>query len=139
MKEILEGDMTTGSFTIQAQMPMGKTITVSGYIYSKNTAEDISRQVDMLHDVVDRQRTRAEIPELEAKLEQRLVGLAQMKDVLASLKAKQDSGAKLSSSDKKQIDDMGISIRRIYEDVEKGKAAIEKAKSETQCLSQPHK
>jgi hypothetical protein len=134
MKEVLDGDMTTGSFTIQAQMPMGKTITVSGYIYSKNTAEDISRQVDLLHDVVDRQRTRAEIPELEAKLEQRLVSLGNMKDVLASLKAKQDAGGKLTSSERKQIDDMTISVRRVYEDVEKGKAAIEKAKLETSCL-----
>jgi hypothetical protein len=139
MKEVLDGDMTTGSFTIQAQMPMGKTITVSGYIYSKNTAEDISRQVDLLHDVVDRQRTRSEIPELEAKLDQRLVSLAQMKDVLASLKAKQDGGGKLSSSERKQIDDMTISVRRVYEDVEKGKAAIAQAKSEIECLSQPPK
>jgi hypothetical protein len=134
MKEILDGDMTTGSFTIQAQMPMGKSITVSGYIYSKNTADEISRQVDMLHDVVDRQRLRAEIPELEAKREQRVSGLENMKDILASLQAKQESGAKLSSSERKQIDDMTISIRRVYEDLEKGNAAIEEAKHKTSCL-----
>jgi hypothetical protein len=134
MKEILDGDMTTGSFTIQAQMPMGKSITVSGYIYSKNTADEISKQVDMLHDVVDRQRLRAEIPELEAKRDQRVAGLETMKDVLASLQTKQESGGKLSSSERKQIDDMTISIRRIYEDLEKGNAAIEEAKQKTSCL-----
>jgi hypothetical protein len=134
MKEILDGDMTTGSFTIQAQMPMGKSITVSGYIYSKNTADEISKQVDMLHDVVDRQRLRAEIPELEAKRDQRVAGLETMKDVLASLQTKQEGGGKLSSSERKQIDDMTISIRRIYEDLEKGNAAIEEAKQKTSCL-----
>jgi chromosome segregation ATPase len=123
-----EGDMTTGSFTIQAQMPMGKSITVSGYIYAHNTREDISAQVDILHDVVDRQRLRAEIPELEAKLEQRINALASMKDVMASLNMKKEAGLKLTSSEKKQIDDMSISIRRVNEDLEKGRIAIEEAK-----------
>lgn len=132
-----EGDMTTGSFTIQAQMPMGKSITVSGYIYAHNTKEDIGRQVDILHDVVDRQRLRAEIPELEAKLEQRVNALASMKDVLASLNVKKGAGLKLTSSERKQIDDMTISIRRVNEDLEKGKLAIEEAKAKTCHFHQP--
>ena len=125
--------MTTGNFTIQAQMPMGKTITVSGYIYSKNTADEISKQVDMLHDVVDRQRLRSEIPELEAKLEQRYATLSQMRDILESLKAKQDGGVKLSSSEKKQIGDMDIAIRRTNDDIEKGQQAVKDAKAKTSC------
>jgi len=55
-KEIADGVLTTGNFTIQAQLPNGKNITMSGYIYSHNTPEDISKQIDIYHDVVDRQR-----------------------------------------------------------------------------------
>ena len=126
---VIDGEMVTGNFTIQAQLPMGKSITVSGYVYSNNNLDDINKQVDMFHDLIDRQRTRAEIPELEAKLEQRRVALGQMKDALESLSKKQHAG-KLSSAERKMVDDMNTSIGRINEDIEKGIEAIAKAKLE---------
>jgi hypothetical protein len=121
---IADGTLTTGNFTIQAQMPMGKTITVSGYIYSTSTLEAINKQVDLMHDVVDRQRLRSEVPELEAKLEQRFVQMGQLRDLMVQLGNKVDSGKKLSSAEKQQYDNIQINIERLNEDIAKGQQAL---------------
>jgi len=128
-QDLVDGDLTTGNFTIQAQMPMGKTITVSGYIYARSTLADINKQVDLLHDVIDRQRTKAEIPELEIKRDQRVIQLSQIRDHLVVLSKKQDNGGKLSSAEKRQIDELNINIERIKEDITKGEKAIEDARA----------
>lgn len=123
-KEVTTDVMTTGNFTLQAQMPMGKTITVSGYIYSDSTPDSINKQINLLHDAIDYQRTRSEIPELQAKLDQRVIALGQMRDAMTALVSKQDAGAKLTSQEKKAISDMRINVTRVQEDIEKGEAAI---------------
>ena len=120
--------LTTGNFTIQAQMPMGKTITVSGYVYSNQGIDEINKQVDLLHDVIDRQRIRSEIPELEAKMDQRQAALSHMRDALAELEKKQSGGERISSAEKKMIGEMYTNIDRINVDIEKGKTAIIDAK-----------
>ena len=50
----------TGNFTLTANLPNGKNFSVSGYLYSGESMESINDRVDILHDVVDRQRTRAD-------------------------------------------------------------------------------
>ena len=120
--------LTTGNFTIQAQMPMGKTITVSGYIYANQDLSVVNKQVDFMHDVIDRQRIRSEIPELEAKMDQRQAALSHMRDALAELEEKQSGGERLSSAENKMIGEMYTNIDRINDDIEKGKVAITEAK-----------
>jgi len=105
-------------------MPMGKSITVSGYVYSDQGMNAINAQVDLLHDVLDRQRTRAEIPELEAKMEQRVRALTDMRDAMAELEGR----PKLSPSEKNMVKQMNVNIAKINEDIIKGDEAILKAK-----------
>lgn len=128
-EQLLEGGLTTGNFTVQAQMPQGKTITMSGYIYSKNTLEGISKQVDLYVAVIDRQRSIAEIPQLEAAMEQKVTALNQLVDHANMLKKKQDSGKKLATSEKQQFDNIFVTIDKYREDIEKGRIAIEEAKN----------
>ena len=116
--------LTTGNFTIQAQMANGKTITVSGYVYSNQGIGEINKQVDLLHDVFDRQRTRSEIPELEAKMEQRFRALSDMRDAMTELSGKE----KTTPAERKMVAQMAINIDKINADIEKGKAAIIVAK-----------
>lgn len=130
-KAVAEGELVTGNFTIQAQMPMGKSITVSGYIYAHNSKAEVNKQLDFLHDVVDRQRLRSEIPELEAKMDQRYNALGNMRDAMTELQSKQSSGEKLSSAQKKMIGDMATSIAKVNEDIDKGLKAIAEAKRKT--------
>ena len=128
-KDLAEGALTTGNFTIQAQLGnSGKTMTLSGYIYSHNKKEDISKQIDIYHDVIDRQQRRAEIPELEAKLEQRVRNLHQVKDHMLNLKQKKEKNKKLSSAEEKQINDLETNVRVLNKDIEDGQQAIKDAK-----------
>jgi type II secretory pathway component GspD/PulD (secretin) len=127
-KNIEDGVLTTGNFTTQATMPNGKSIIMSGYIYSHNTSEEISKQIDIYHDVVDRQRTKAEIPELQAKLEQKIRNLHQLKDSMTNLKSKKLNGGKLSSAENKMIADLATNVVVIEKDIDDGRDAIEAAK-----------
>ena len=120
---VLSGALVTGNFTIQAQLPMGKSITVSGYLYEGESVESVNNRVNLFHDIVDFQRTRAEIPELEAKKDQMIVQLTQMKEVLAGLEVKKAAG-KLSSQEKQMIVNMAASITKVTEELGKGEKAI---------------
>ena len=124
----LQGALVTGNFSIQATMPNGKTINVSGYLYEGESVESVNNRVNLFHDIVDHQRTRSEIPELEARRDQGIQALSQMKDVLAGLEAKQKNGGKLTSQEKLTIQNMGTNITRVSEDIEKGEKAISDAK-----------
>lgn len=127
-KDIQDGVLTTGNFTIQAEMPNGKTITMSGYIYSHNTKEDISKQIDVYHDVVDRQRLKAEIPVLEAKLEQKITHLHDITDALTKLRDKRNSGQKTSAAEVKMIQELSSNLTMCERDVEKGREALKEAR-----------
>ena len=126
-QKIAEGELVTGNFTIQAQMPMGKSITVSGYIYAHNTKAEVNKQLDFLHDVVDRQRLRSEIPELEAKLDQRFVQLRQLKEALAELQSKSEK-KKLTAQQQTQCDQLMTNVRVLNEDIDKGQKALADSK-----------
>jgi len=124
----LSGALVTGNFTIQAQLPMGKNITVSGYLYEGESVESVNQRVNLFHDIVDFQRTRAEIPELEVKRDQMVIQLGQMRDVLAGLEVKKME-SKLSSQEKQMIVNMTNSIAKVTEEIEKGEKAIAAAKA----------
>ena len=127
-ESVLSGALVTGNFTINAQLPMGKSITVSGYLYEGESVESVNNRVNLFHDIVDFQRTRAEIPELEAKKDQMVVQLGRMKDVLAELEVKKVNG-KLSSQDKQMLINMANSITKVTEEIAKGEKAIAEAKA----------
>jgi hypothetical protein len=128
-EQLGEGLLTTGSFTIQAQMPQGKSITMSGYIYSTSSTEAINKQVDLFSDVIDRARTKAEIPELEVKLQQRFVALEQQLSHIEMLQSKSKDGAKkLATNEAKMLENLLVSVKAIKKDIEKGKEEIEAAK-----------
>ena len=81
----LQGALVTGNFSIQATMPNGKTINVSGYLYEGESVESVNTRVNLFHDIVDHQRTRSEIPELEARRDQGINALKDIKNVLENL------------------------------------------------------
>jgi len=118
----------TGNFSLQAQLPNGKTFSVSGYLYDSESLESVNQRVDLMHDVLDRQRLRAEIPELEAKRDQMIKQLDQMRDHMAGLERKKETSGKLSSQEKLSLDNIGQSISKVLEEIEKGGKAIADAK-----------
>lgn len=137
-----DGERVSGTFTLTAQMPQGKNLSIVGYILASDSKEKINEQLDQAHDLIDRQRTRSEIPELEVKLDRSFEALRNHKDHLEGLvKAREAivqskaNGEKLSSTRKKQLDDSQVAIDnvrttivKIQEDIDKGLVAVESAK-----------
>jgi chromosome segregation ATPase len=123
------GVAVTGNYNLSATLPNGKTFAVSGYLYDGESFESVNARVDILHDVLDRQRTRAEIPELEAKRDQMIKQLDQMREHMSSLDMKQSAGGKLTSQEKLAITNISNSVGKVQEEIDKGTQAIADAKA----------
>lgn len=120
----------TGNFSLQAQLAgqSGRSMSVSGYIYDGESKESLDARLDLLQEVIERQRTRSEIPELEAKREQMIKGLEQAREIMAELETKKNSGTGLSSQERMQLQNMRTNISKVSEEVVKGTKAIAEAK-----------
>ena len=121
-------ELVLGNFTIQASAPNGKSFTVSGYIYASQGETEINSQIDLLHRVIDRQRTVAELPELEARLEQRTQALSDLKEHFAAFEAKKHANKHLSTAEKTNYENAKVTLRKLTEEIEKGVVAIAEAK-----------
>ena len=114
----------TGQFTLSAQLPQGKTFQVVGYIYDGESMQSLNQRVDLLHDAVDRQRTRAEIPEIEAKVNQVVEQLEGNKVHYAVILSKRDKGGKLSTQEKQQIEVMDVNNDMFAKEIQKGRERL---------------
>ena len=125
----LHGVAVTGNFTIQATLPQGKQVTFSGYLYEGESIESVNQRVDLLHDAIDRQRTRAEIPELEIVLENSIKRLDEIKQHYAVLLQKKAQGGKVSTQEKQVLDVMDINVKKHADDIEVGRGKIAAARA----------
>lgn len=119
----------TGNFNLNAQLAgaSGRSIAIAGYIYDGESKESVEARIDMLQEIIERQRLRCEIPELEAKREQMIKGLTQARDILTELEDKQKSG-QISSQERMNLKNMRVNIAKVNEEIEKGEVAIKEAR-----------
>ena len=119
----------TGNFNITAQLAgsSGRSIAIAGYIYDGESKQSLEDRIDILQEIIERQRIRSEIPELEAKREQMVKGLGQAGEVLAELEGKQQTGS-LSSQERMNIKNLRVNIAKMTEEIDKGAEAIRDAK-----------
>lgn len=113
-----------GSFTFQAQMPNGKSLSFSGYVLAGSSIEEVNKHLDMAATVVERQRLAAEIPELEKKLEQTEIARSQVETIIVDLSTRE----KVTSQDKQQLNTMRINRKKLEDDIARGRAAIQDAR-----------
>jgi hypothetical protein len=120
----------TGQFVLDAQLAgsSGRRMTITGYLYDGESKESVEDRIDLLQEIIERQRIRSEIPELEAKREQMVKGMMQAREVLAELEDKQKRGEQLSSQERLNIKNMRVNIGKVNEEIDKGTAAIVEAK-----------
>lgn len=123
-----DGRIALGNFNLTAQLPNQRSVQVAGYIYSDDDAGALNARLDLYQTVIERQRVRCEIPELEAAREQRVKGLEQAREILTELEARQRAGEKLTSNEQLQIRNMRTNIGKAVEDIDKGAVAIAEAK-----------
>ncbi len=120
----------TGNFNLTAQLAgsSGRSIAIAGYIYDGESYESLTGRLDVLNDLIDRERARSEIPELEAKREQMVRGMAQAREVLAEMEGKQKRGESLSSQERTNMKNLAVNIAKMNEEIGKGAEAIVEAK-----------
>lgn len=130
MADEKEARVALGNFNLTAQLAggSGKTMTVAGYIYSDDDEAALNARLDLYQRVIDRQRTIAEIPELEAKREQMVKGMMQAREILTDLENRQKNGEKLSSQERMNLQNMSVNIQKVTEEIDKGEVAIREAK-----------
>lgn len=118
-----------GSYTFQAQLGEGKTLSFSGYILAEDDEESANKRLDMAAKLVQRQREIAEIPMLEAKLK----GISEHREFLIrtadDLKLKKESGKSLTSQEKLTLQNCEQNIAKHARDIEQGTATIEKMRT----------
>ncbi len=117
-----------GTFQLSAEMPNKRGIGCSVSVLQGEDLASINKKLDLCQEAIERQRTRCEIPELEAARDQRMKGLEQAREVLAELSKKQQDGEKLSSQEQLTLRNLGVNIEKAKEDIEKGDQAIVEAK-----------
>lgn len=118
------GGAVAGSFSLSAQLPNGKSLTFSGYVLQAESESDVHMKIDLAVRAVERQRLIAEVPELEARLEQMLDAKAQMEAILQTT----SQLAKLSSQEKSNVNTAKVNLGKLERDIARGTAAIQKAR-----------
>lgn len=117
-----------GNFNLTAQLPNQRTIQVAGYIYSDDNEAALNKRLDLYQEVIERQRARCEIPELEAKRDQMIKGMEQAREILTDLETREKNGGSLSSQERMNVKNMRVSIAKVAEEIDKGAEAIREAK-----------
>lgn len=129
----------TGNFNLTAQLAgsSGRSIQFAGYTYADESKEQLDYRLDVLQEVIERQRIRSEIPELEAKREQMIKGLQQAREILTELEDRQKAGGQLSSQERMNVKNMRINIAKVAEEIEKGDKAISEARAKAGVDQEP--
>lgn len=119
-----------GNFNISAQLAgsSGRSMTVAGYVYSDDDKDALNARLDMYQEVIERQRLRSEIPELEAKRDQMFKGMMQAREVLDEMEKRARDGGTLSSQERMNMKNMAVNIAKVKEEIDKGEEAIIEAK-----------
>ena len=116
--------LVVGSFQMNLKMPNEASISCNGMIYLDDKQEEVDARMDTFLAALRRQQEIAEIPTLEASLEQVDAQIKGISDVLDAATKKKNSGKKLTSQDHQQIDNLPNSLKQMREHRTKGENRI---------------
>lgn len=117
-----------GNFNLQAQLPNGRSITISGYVFEGESVESLNDRLDQMQESIERQRARCELPELEAKLEMLDKQMRDYLEHLEGIEQKSKTAQTLSSQEKMTLSQRKVNMDRFKREAEKGQEAIVVAK-----------
>lgn len=136
-------DVTTlavvGTFQCQHQLTQQRNLTITGHIYSDDTAEELNARVDLYQDVLDRQFIRCDIVNMEAQIKAQMAGIEQFRDQLSGLAARAQGKAvglsadaprppKLSSHERLALQNGEQTIRKAQDNIDGLRERINAAK-----------
>lgn len=116
-----------GQFNLTQQMPNGRTMQIIGYTFDGESTDELNSRVDGFNSVMERQRKKFEIPEIEAKIDQMKLALKQNSDAYDELFQRVNESGKGTSQEKMSLRNYPISIKHLQEEIAKGEAALEQA------------
>lgn len=117
-----------GNFTMTAQLPNGKSLNIAGYLFAGEGEDDFNQKLDFTARAIDRQRLIAEVPELEAKLQQLIDAREQMLNILGTFANVAKAGGKLSSQQKSSEKTAQDNIKTLDKQIARGEEAVQKAR-----------
>jgi uncharacterized protein (DUF2344 family) len=125
----ISGLPIVGNFTFTQQMPNGRTMQMAGYLYHGQDVEEINGQLDICQEVMERQRVRLEVTELEVRLEQMNKHLESALEAHSALMVRErGDGKKLNAAERGHLQNYPTTIDKIRKEIEEGKAKVAEAR-----------
>lgn len=116
--------LIVGNFAFNFKMPNESAISMQGMVYLDDEPEHVNRRMDMFRTCAKRQQEIAEIPLLQAQIDQIDMAIKQQEDMLGVSIAKRDRGNKLTSSDHQQLNNIPNALKQLRESRLKGEKRI---------------
>jgi isopentenyl diphosphate isomerase/L-lactate dehydrogenase-like FMN-dependent dehydrogenase len=132
LKEVgkdISGLPIVGNFTFTQQMPNGRTMQMAGYLYHGQDIEEINATLDLCQEVMERQRVRLEVAELDLRVEMLGKQLEMTLEAHTGLmKREAGDGRKLNAAERGHLQNYPITIEKIRKEIEEGKAKVAEAR-----------
>lgn len=117
--------LAAGNFTLTGVLAEGKRqISMTGYVYSDDTADEINKRLDRFQDAIDRQVLRAEMKIKEDEIKRNEAGIEQLAQHYESLVRRKNTGKKLTSQELDQMDKYDSSVQFLRRSNEAARQAI---------------
>jgi hypothetical protein len=103
----LDAMLTTGDPRTQTQ----RSFKVTGYLYSDDTSADVHARVDSYQSIIDRQMLKLDIQKKKDEKRQWVLSIENAKNAFNTLLEKRNSGKKISSQEKLNIDNHDVNVQ----------------------------
>lgn len=122
-----------GNYALSIPMPPnGAQLQLSGQILSTHSFEDISRNIDLMQDVAQRQLTRQSIELMESQRKAQLAHLGSIQAIYGQLADQVKRGEKLKTTQKQQYDQGQTTIDQVLKNIKEIEQNIADAKKKIQ-------
>jgi hypothetical protein len=118
--------VASGNFQINQSLGDGKSISISGYLFSDDNLSDVNTRIDMANAALDRQRKKNDVILILKHIEGNQDALKRSEEQLDLLSAMKDNGGRLATQERTLLDSLPNTIKGIKESVAKGVAEVEK-------------
>lgn len=129
----------TGNFQCQMQLSQQRTISVTGYIFSDDSPDQVNARLDQFQDALDRQFIRCDLVNKEAQVKAIMAEVERYRDTLDGLAAKsagtgtglsaEKQGKKLSSQERLTLQNGQQTVKKQLEYVDSLRAAIREGRA----------
>jgi hypothetical protein len=113
-----------GNFEVSLTLTDKRTIKMSGYVFNKDTPEDLNVRLDAAQDALDRQAIRCDIANKESQIANLTQGLEFHAEHFEELVAKKQNVGKLTTQEKQLIGKFDQDVRGAQAQIRSLQAAV---------------